>query len=98
MVGGGLSSIGVRGYRWVLMENRFGQLKELTVKGYKSIRSIERLPLRDLNVVIGANGVGKSNFVSLFQFLARVARNELDDFVIKQGGLEKILYFGPRET
>jgi predicted ATPase len=80
------------------MENQFGKLQTLTVKGYKSIRSIDRLQLRDLNILIGQNGAGKSNFVSLFQFLARLARDELQDAVVKQGGLDKILYFGPRVT
>jgi predicted ATPase len=80
------------------MENQFGKLQTLTVKGYKSIRSIDGLELRDLNIVIGQNGAGKSNFVSLFQFLARLAREELQDYVVKHGGLEKILHFGPRVT
>jgi hypothetical protein len=93
-----LPTDGCKGYRWTSMENQFGKLKALTVRGYKSIRSIERLALHDLNIVIGPNGAGKSNFVSLFQFLARIARDEVDDIVIKQGGLEKVLYFGPRMT
>jgi predicted ATPase len=94
----GLSTGRQGGYRWHSMQNKFGKLQTLTVKGYKSIRSIDGLELRDLNIVIGANGAGKSNFVSLFQFLARLAREELQDYVVKQGGLEKILHFGPRVT
>lgn len=80
------------------MENKFGKLQTLTVKGYKSIRSIDQLELRDLNILIGQNGAGKSNFISLFHFLARLAREELQDYVVKQGGLEKVLHFGPRVT
>ena len=94
----GLSTHGREGYRWASMENQFGKLKTLTVKGYKSIRSIEGLELRDLNIVIGANGAGKSNFVTLFHLLAQIAREELQDYVVKHGGLEKILHFGPRVT
>ena len=80
------------------MQNKFGKLQTVTLKGYKSIRSIDGLALHDLNIVIGPNGAGKSNFVSLFQFLARLAREELQDYIVKQGGLEKILHFGPRVT
>jgi predicted ATPase len=80
------------------MENRFGKLQTLTVQGYKSIRSIDGLELRDLNILIGQNGAGKSNFVSLFQFLARLTREELQHYVVQQGGLDKLLYFGPRVT
>jgi predicted ATPase len=80
------------------MRNEFGKLQRLTVKGYKSIRSIDSLELSDLNVIIGQNGVGKSNFVSLFRFLARLAREELQDYIVRQGGINKILHFGPRVT
>jgi predicted ATPase len=80
------------------MQNSFGKLQTLTVMGYKSIRALDKLELRDLNIVIGPNGAGKSNFVSLFRFLGRLAREELQDYVVKQGGLNKILYFGPKIT
>ncbi|HXP97574.1 MAG TPA: AAA family ATPase [Telmatospirillum sp.] len=80
------------------MQNKFGKLQTLTVKGYKSIYEIESLDLREINIVIGQNGAGKSNFVSLFRLLPRLAREELQDYVIKQGGLNKILYFGSKIT
>jgi predicted ATPase len=80
------------------MRDEFGKLQTLTVTGYKSIRQIENLELRDLNIVIGQNGAGKSNFISLFRFLARLAREELQVYVTKQGGLNKVLYFGPQIT
>src|ERR1700735_453103 len=80
------------------MRDRFGRLKQLTVKGFKSIREIDALELTDINIVIGQNGAGKSNLVSLFRFMAKVARKELSDYMVKQGGLNKILYFGPKVT
>jgi predicted ATPase len=80
------------------MQNKFGKLQTLSIKGYKSIREIDRLELSDINIVIGQNGAGKSNFVSLFRLLARLAREELQDYVVKQGGLNKILHFGPQAT
>jgi predicted ATPase len=33
---------------------------KITIKGFKSIRSLEDFPLRNLNILIGANGAGKS--------------------------------------
>ncbi len=80
------------------MQKKFGKLQTLTIKGYKSIRSIEKLELREINIVIGQNGAGKSNFVSLFRFLARLAREELQNYTVKQGGINKILYFGSKIT
>jgi predicted ATPase len=35
-------------------------LYHITIKGFKSIASIEKLELRPINVLIGANGSGKS--------------------------------------
>ena len=40
-------------------------LNRLEVKGFKSIKAMD-LELYPLNVLIGANGAGKSNFISLF--------------------------------
>ena len=39
------------------------ELEWISVKGFKSISSIEMLKLGAINVVIGANGSGKSNFI-----------------------------------
>jgi predicted ATPase len=39
------------------------ELDFITVKGFKSISSIEKLALRPINIPIGANGSGKSNFI-----------------------------------
>ncbi|MCP4129573.1 MAG: AAA family ATPase [bacterium] len=44
----------------------------ISIRGYKSIRSLERLPLESLNILIGANGAGKSNFISIFSLLQKI--------------------------
>lgn len=67
------------------------QLKRLTVRGFKSIRSLEDFELRGLNVLIGANGAGKSNFISLFRMLAELAERRLQLFVQEQDGPDAIL-------
>ncbi|MBT7069683.1 MAG: AAA family ATPase [Anaerolineae bacterium] len=41
-------------------------LDRIQIKGYKSIKAID-LELRPLNVLLGANGAGKSNFLSVFK-------------------------------
>ena len=40
-------------------------IEQVVIKNYKSIRDLS-LPLNRLNVLIGSNGVGKSNFISFF--------------------------------
>ena len=44
-------------------------IKKITIEGFKSIRKLEEFPLGALNVLIGANGAGKSNFVGFFRLL-----------------------------
>ena len=41
-------------------------IEQVVIKNYKSIRDLS-LPLNRLNVLIGSNGVGKSNFISFFE-------------------------------
>lgn len=72
------------------------QLRRLTVRGFKSIRSVEDFELRGLNVLIGANGTGKSNFISLFRMLAELAERRLQLFVKEQDGPDALL-FGTRK-
>ena len=46
-----------------------GEIKRISVKGFKSIKLLEDFELGHLNVIIGANGAGKSNFVQVFKML-----------------------------
>ena len=74
------------------------QLRRLTVRGFKSIRSLEDFDLRGLNVLIGANGVGKSNFISLFRMLAELAERRLQLFVKEQDGPDALLFRTRKHT
>ena len=40
----------------------------IKISGYKSIKD-EKIDLKPINIFIGANGSGKSNFISFFEFL-----------------------------
>jgi predicted ATPase len=73
-------------------------LDYITIRGFKSIDSIEELRLKSINVLIGANGSGKSNFVGVFAFLHAIREGRLRDYVTQAGGAEKVLHFGSRTT
>ena len=73
-------------------------LDYITIKGFKSIASIEKLALRPINVVIGPNGSGKSNFIGVFALLHEVRGDRLKDYVTEAGGAEKVLHFGSKTT
>lgn len=74
------------------------QIQKLTIKGYKSIAKLENFELRPLNVLIGANGAGKSNFIGLFRFLASVVGDNFSLDVQKWGGPEALLHYGSKVT
>jgi predicted ATPase len=71
-------------------------LNRLTVRGFKSIRTLEDFELRELNVLIGANGAGKSNFINVFQMMAEMVQKRLQLYVQKQDGPDRLL-FGTRK-
>lgn len=72
-------------------------LESLTVRGFKSIRD-QTLKLAPLNVFIGGNGSGKSNLVSVFQFLNRLVEKELQTYTGVAGGADSLLHFGRKRT
>jgi predicted ATPase len=73
------------------------KLDRIEVKGFKSIRKLE-LDLRPLNVLIGANGSGKSNFIALFELLNHIVEGNFQLFLSKAGGAESFLYYGQKVT
>jgi predicted ATPase len=74
------------------------QIDNITLRGFKSIKDLEDFPLRSLNILIGANGAGKSNFVSFFTFLREAVEQRLGLYVAKKGGVDDHLFMGPKVT
>ncbi len=69
----------------------------IEISGYKSIKS-ERVDLTPINLLIGANGSGKSNFISFFDFLNRLYDKNLNEYIALTGGENKILHKGQKVT
>jgi predicted ATPase len=72
-------------------------LSRIKIKGFKSIREMD-LELHNLNILIGANGAGKTNFVSVFKLLNQIIEKNLQVFVAKSGGANALLHFGQKVT
>lgn len=72
-------------------------LDHLRVAGFKSIRDQE-IDLRSLNLLIGANGAGKSNLIAVFELLHEIVAERLQVYVGRAGGAERLLYFGSKTT
>ncbi len=76
-----------------------GILSRIQLSGFKSIKSMD-LELRSLNVMIGANGSGKSNLISYFKMLNAMVSKKggLQNYVMKSGFAQSVLHFGPKIT
>src|SRR5438874_9305884 len=74
------------------------KLDSITSRGYKSIRALEKFKLGNLNVLIGANGAGKSNFISIFQMLASLVEKRLQLYVQEHDGPDALLYGTRKRT
>lgn len=74
------------------------KLDYITVRGFKSLADVDTLKLNGVNVLIGANGSGKSNFVEAFSFLRALRRASLTRYVAEAGGANQLLYFGAAQT
>lgn len=72
-------------------------LKKIRVAGYKSIRDQE-VELSALNLLIGANGAGKSNFISIFRLLNSLVNSNLQLTIAREGGPDQLLHFGRKAT
>ena len=72
-------------------------LDRIQIEGIKSIREMD-LPLRKLNVLIGANGAGKSNLIGTFGLLSQLVEGRLQAAVARGGGAAALLHHGPKQT
>ncbi len=68
-------------------------IRTIAVSGYRSLRDV-RLSLAALNVVTGANGVGKSSLYSAIRLLADIAQGRIIQSLAAEGGLHSTLWAG----
>ena len=68
-------------------------LKHIEIKGYRSLKDIS-LNMEPLNVLIGPNGGGKSNFLEFFSFLSEAAKGTLAEGIARRGGLDTLCFRG----
>lgn len=73
-------------------------LNTVTIKGFKSIQEMEDFKLNDLNIIVGANGAGKSNFISFFKLFKSLMDGNLNRYVRDSGGANDLLFLGPKQT
>ena len=73
------------------------RLKSIAIKGFRSIRET-KLELRPINVLVGANGAGKSNLIAFFKLLNELTAGRLQQHIAATGRAASNLHFGPKTT
>jgi predicted ATPase len=76
------------------------KLTEFSVAGFKTIKRLDCFQPGPLNVLIGSNGAGKSNFISFFRFMSWMLTppGQLQLHVANNGGASAFLHDGPEVT
>ena len=70
-------------------------LASVAIEGFRSIKQIW-LPLRRLTVLLGANGVGKTNLYRSLELLHAAAKGTLAAEIAREGGLASVFWAGGR--
>ncbi|NOR69223.1 MAG: AAA family ATPase [Methylomarinum sp.] len=65
-------------------------ITKINVDGFKSLSDFNLKFNRGLNVLIGPNGVGKSNICQSLALIGAAANNELTEYILSLGGVKNI--------
>jgi len=68
-------------------------LLQIGAQNFRSLRKVS-VELQSLNVLVGPNEAGKSNFLDLIQFLGDSARDDLGAALEKRGGIDRVRFRG----
>lgn len=82
---------------FVARSARMARVDHIEIDGYRSIRKL-RLDLSPLNILIGANGSGKSNLIGVFGLLGDLVEDQLQLHIGRRGGGDALLHFGQKKT
>jgi len=72
-------------YNILVIRGEIIKITNIKVKNFKSFDNLN-IDLEKLNVLIGANASGKSNFIDIFRFIRDVGEKGLDNAISLQGG------------
>lgn len=70
-------------------------LRDFQAHEFRSLKSIS-YPMSDLDILVGANGVGKTNLYRALELLQSAAANTLTRDLVGDGGLDSAMWAGAR--
>jgi predicted ATPase len=72
-------------------------LTKVKIERFMSLNSVE-FEVGQLNVLIGANGAGKSNVLSLFDLVGSIIEQRLRLWIAQHGQLDRIVFGGSKQS
>ncbi len=72
-------------------------ISSISIEGYKSLRKLNHFPLRALNVLIGPNRAGKTNFLDFMEVLSKAGRQRLPEAINERGGIMEVISWGEKQ-
>jgi predicted ATPase len=72
------------------------RFQDLAIHGFRRLNDVQ-LKLRDLSVMIGANGTGKTSILDVLSLLAKSAQGKLSESISDLSGLSSILTYDRAE-
>ncbi|MBF0355050.1 MAG: AAA family ATPase [Alphaproteobacteria bacterium] len=78
-----------------MKEKNMPVIQRITLRNFKSFRHLDSFEMKPINILIGANGSGKSNFLSVFELLRAADRQDVNGYVAQKAGAARFLFNGP---
>ncbi|MBI4946709.1 MAG: AAA family ATPase [Bacteroidetes bacterium] len=73
-------------------------IHSISLTNFKSIREAKDIRFEAVNILIGPNGVGKTNLISFFKLLNNIMNKNLQMYVKTTGRANSYLYFGAKKS
>ena len=73
-------------------------IDRISVYNFKSIQELENFSIKPINILIGANGAGKTNFIEFFKLLHHIYQKRLQFYTAQNGYADRILFMGRKKS
>lgn len=70
-------------------------INRIQIENFKSIKKMD-MELKPINILIGANGAGKSNFIGFFKLLRSMFEKRLNIYAAEELGANSVLHYGAK--
>lgn len=72
-------------------------INKIAIDNFKSIHHLE-LEIKSINLLIGSNGAGKTNFIQFFRLLNSIVFSNLQNHIADGSGADNFLFFGRKNS